>query len=301
VTSRNDDHGGSLLTRTNIFIHNLLSQCEEIHFPIELIIVEWNPPLDRPELSKVLEIPKKTGDTIIRIIQVPPVVHNTLANDCKLPLFQMIAKNVGIKRAKGDFILATNIDVLFSHELITFLNSGNLREGFIYRIDRTDVTSTIPLEEPWREQINFCRNQIIRIYKKYYIDGVSESISPWVFIKDHLLPNLHRFYRYLKYKEPILHLGAPGDFTLMSKSDWERTFGYPEMISYSLHLDSLFSYIAWYNGIQEVILRKPLELFHMEHSSGSGCTPGEGEKKLMTRLEKDSIPTLRHRDLIRYV
>jgi hypothetical protein len=87
----------------------------------------------------------------------------------------------------------------------------------------------------------------------------------------------------------------------MSKSDWERTFGYPEMISYSLHLDSLFSYIAWYNGIQEVILRKPLELFHMEHSSGSGCTPGEGEKKLMTRLEKDSIPTLRHRDLIRYV
>ena len=29
----------------------------------------------------------------------------------------MIAKNVGIRRARGEFVLATNIDILFSSEL----------------------------------------------------------------------------------------------------------------------------------------------------------------------------------------
>ena len=53
-----------------------------------------------------------------------------------LPLFQMIAKNVGIRRARGEFVLATNIDVLFSDELMVRIAQRDLRADRLYRCDR---------------------------------------------------------------------------------------------------------------------------------------------------------------------
>ena len=54
----------------------------------------------------------------VRIITVPSHLHQQLRYSEHLPLFQMIAKNVGIQRARGEFVLVTNIDVLFSRQLM---------------------------------------------------------------------------------------------------------------------------------------------------------------------------------------
>ena len=43
AASRNDDHGGDPLIRTQIFIKNSARQCEKYRLPAELIIVDWNP------------------------------------------------------------------------------------------------------------------------------------------------------------------------------------------------------------------------------------------------------------------
>ena len=51
----------------------------------------------------------------------------------------MIAKNVGIKRSKSEFILVTNIDIIFSDEFFEFLSKKKLREYVIYRCDRYDI------------------------------------------------------------------------------------------------------------------------------------------------------------------
>ena len=56
----------------------------------------------------------------------PSVLHRRLKYADRLPLFQMIAKNVGIRRAKGQFVLATNIDILFSDELIAIHRSTTI-------------------------------------------------------------------------------------------------------------------------------------------------------------------------------
>ena len=48
-------------------------------------------------------------------------LHGCYAHAEALPLYQMIAKNVGPLRARGEFLLATNIDILFSDELMAFL------------------------------------------------------------------------------------------------------------------------------------------------------------------------------------
>jgi len=36
----------------------------------------------------------------------------------------MIAKNVGIRRARGRFVLSTNIDILLSNELVDYIAAG---------------------------------------------------------------------------------------------------------------------------------------------------------------------------------
>ena len=117
VTSRNDDHGGDPLTRLQAFVNSFDAQCRLKGLDAEVIIVEWNPPLDKPRLQTLVRWPESCICDY-RFVEVPPEIHNTLNGSDVLPLFQMIAKNVGIRRARGRFVLATNIDIIFSNELV---------------------------------------------------------------------------------------------------------------------------------------------------------------------------------------
>src|ERR1035441_681609 len=117
VTARNDDHGGNLLRRMQVFVDAWINQAKRHNLSSELIVVEWNPPAGRRRLADALRWPGDTGPCDVRILEVPPEVHARYRHAAALPLYQMIAKNVGIRRARGEFILATNIDLLFSHEL----------------------------------------------------------------------------------------------------------------------------------------------------------------------------------------
>ena len=48
VTARNDDHGGNLLGRMQVFVDAWISQAKRHNLSSELIVVEWNPPAGRP-------------------------------------------------------------------------------------------------------------------------------------------------------------------------------------------------------------------------------------------------------------
>ena len=55
--SRNDDHGGNLLGRMQAFVNGWLNQARRFHLDSELIIVEWNPPQNRPRPSQSIVVP----------------------------------------------------------------------------------------------------------------------------------------------------------------------------------------------------------------------------------------------------
>ena len=67
AASRNDDHGGALLHRMQHFIDGFVAQCCRHSLSAELILVEWNPPLDRPRLKEVLRWPADLGPLSIRM------------------------------------------------------------------------------------------------------------------------------------------------------------------------------------------------------------------------------------------
>ena len=132
-----------MLRRFQIFAETLLEQANRHSLAGELIVVEWNPPAG-PRLHEVLKLRVKSDCFAIRFIEVPPEVHRAIRNADVIPLFQMIGKNVGIRRARGEFVLATNPDLLFSDSVIAFMASDKLLPDVMYRIDRHDVPAEVP-------------------------------------------------------------------------------------------------------------------------------------------------------------
>jgi hypothetical protein len=178
VTARNDNHGGNLLGRMQAFVNSWLGQARRHNIPSEMIIVEWNPPPDRSRLAEALHWPQELGPCQVRFIEVPPEVHRRFAHAEALPLYQMIAKNVGIRRARAPFVLVTNIDILFSSELARFLGERRLQAGRMYRMDRHDVMSQVPVDAPVEEQLDYCRTHLIRLNVREGTYNVSPQGRP---------------------------------------------------------------------------------------------------------------------------
>ena len=178
VTARNDDHGGNLLGRMQAFASGWIAQARRFGIPSELILVEWNPPPGRPCLADALQWPADFGPCQVRIIEVPAELHRRYAHAEALPLYQMIAKNVGIRRARGEFVLATNIDILVSSELAEFFAARRLEDGRMYRIDRHDAMSDVPANAPIQEQLAWCASHLIRINRREGTFNVSPSGEP---------------------------------------------------------------------------------------------------------------------------
>jgi hypothetical protein len=302
AVSRNDNHGGRLTYRMQKFIDGFVAQCKRHQVHAELILVEWNPPEDRPFLDKVLKYPKDLGPASIRIIQVPPELHHKYDHSKNLPLFQMIGKNVGIRRAKGKFILATNIDILFSDPLFKFFKEKKLKEGIIYRCDRLDIPAILPETENFDEILKFCK-------KKYFLINRRAQSIPRRWIPLPLLIPILIPFGALKYflgtplSNPLrrklyrIHSNACGDFTLLSKNDWERLRGYVEWPMYSFHIDSILMYQGILGNLKQKNFGSKKPIYHIAHQIGSGYTP-EGVSLLFERLDKGGVPYLSDEKLL---
>lgn len=303
TTARNDNHGGNFLYRMQHFVDGFIEQCKRHQLKAELIIVEWNPPEETLPLSQMLKFPEDKGSCAVRFIRVPKGVHMKLNHSDKLPLFQMIGKNVGIRRALGEFVLATNIDILFSDKIIRFLRD-KLKSRTLYRADRLDVPSELPSARSLHEILDFCAENHFRINGKYgtkiKIDGKWKKQTSF---RERLQKNssISQLARKLKMRFFFkVHANACGDFTLLSYKDWTNLRGYPEWEMYSWHIDEIFLYQAKQNGIKAVDLPRKMPIYHIEHGVGSGYTP-EASQALFKRLEEKGIPYLHDLNLHKLV
>lgn len=293
ATTRNDDHGASLLFRTQAFVSGLLEQCERHALRAELVMVEWNPPGDRPPLVEALHWPKRQGHCGVRLIQVPNSLHRRFKHHDGLPLFQMIAKNVGIRRSRAPFVAATNIDILFNDEVLRAM-CGPLRSDRCYRIDRHDIPSDLPQGVPIEEQLRWCHSHVLRVNRGDGIIDMKTGVlnpffnrSPKWWLADRL-----QDWGVIPAVFPTrLHTNACGDFTLLARQAWDRVGAYAEWELYSFHIDSLLVHAAHHAGIRQHILRDPARIYHIEHSVGSGWSP-QGNQALRARLGRAGVPIL---------
>jgi len=226
LTGRNDNYGGDdfherMLTVAS-FNHERLV---EAGVPHRFTLVEWNPPEGRPPLIDRL---RERLPWWHRSWVVSRAWHAWYQENPRLQFMEFFAKNAGIRRATGDWILTTNSDVFLGREIVERLAAGRLVPGTLYRASRFDLD-----------------RQMAR-------DGVS-----WDRLEDprHLLRR--------NDPAPPYWNEAAGDFLLLDRDSYHRLGGFNERVRFTkIHKDSQFCLQACHHGLALEWLGP---VYHIDH------------------------------------
>jgi hypothetical protein len=125
VTGRNDDYGGDFLARL-LESHSINLD----NYPdAEMVFVEWNPPVEKPLLAHTL---KRVWGKRVNSYVVSSHFSYMGGNR---GFAEYIAKNVGIRRAAGPFILSTNAEIILNPSI----DLTKLRDAVCYRAVRVNI------------------------------------------------------------------------------------------------------------------------------------------------------------------
>jgi len=225
VTGRNDDFGGDFngrFFRALAFNHEQLTTAGVTH---EVVFVEWCPMPGRPYLSTILrgQFPA-LGAEALRSFVVDPRYHEAYSLNPRLQFQEFIAKNVGIRRARGQYVLTTNTDIYLSRGVVSLLASRSLEPGILYRATRHDLKS--------------------------YSDV---SRLDWDVLED------ERNYEIVNLIRPPLYTNASGDFLLLDQATCRRLRGFNEVYRVAkIHIDGNFCVKAFASGVTLVDIGAPV-------------------------------------------
>lgn len=243
--ARNDSYGHRGTSRLQHSIDTLLQQLNEHRLESEIVLVEWNPPSDDSQpLAEALRLPSESGAASLRIITVPSRHHARYRGHENKGMHVAAAFNVGLRRARGEFVLPKPSDVYYTDSVIARIAKGDLDQGSIYRVDRFDVDAEAVAGPVLSRQQFFehCATHIVRHHSPI-------EMPPHFGIRK-------------------LHTNACGDFSLMSRALWSEVRGWAEGESVaSLDVDSLALHGAAACGGREVIWREPCRVYKVVHGA----------------------------------
>ena len=236
IPCRNDNYAGNTFKKLFLSLTILINQLNKFNLDAEIIIVEWNPPKDKPKLSLELSSLKNLGKTIIRIIEVDSSIHSKYIGSQKKGLVGSVALNAGIRRARGKFVTSKMADTFFSDELIKFISKKTLDNNCLYRADRVDVNVNLDLiNSDWQDYFN------LNVFSRGY------------------------------YNKKGPHLKACGDFMLMDKRSWDgiRGFHEPKTVI-GLGEDGEALYAALGMGLKQICLDNQMCIYKIKHGNQHG-------------------------------
>lgn len=223
--SRNDDHGGKLIPRTQAAL-NALAEYRQQGLDVELIFVEWNPPQGVPKLYDLL-----TWEIPVRWYEIPVRIHKGVPHWKQFGLRIHIAVNVGMRRARGKWVLTTTNDCIFSAGLARTLAAEPFQDNCFYRAPRFDAHADLSLNLSVAERI--------------------------MYMEEHMIQrNVWRGGMFTK---------SCGDFILMSRARWHWLRGYVEWPICPVWFDGIMLHMMAAGGMKQVVLPDPI--YHMEHKA----------------------------------
>lgn len=277
ATGRNDGYGGDFIGRSLMFLESVARLAARSHMEVEVLLVEWNPPVRMPSWSEALITRRRRMRRVlpglsVRFLTVPPAIHRVQPGASDVPIFEYRAKNVGIRRARGSFVLATNPDVLFSSGIARYLCSGPLAPSSYYRTDRVDVSPprcvlTGRMTEWW------ARRHVVAIHpmagSKHFDRPVGHHTALRQLADQSATgsgaPDSKKARATASDPLASLHTNASGDFMLMARAAWHLLGGYPECFVSPHHVDSYMVVMAAASGLSQSVLPREAPLFHLEH------------------------------------
>ncbi len=240
---RNDGYTPSYIRRVRRATFCLAHQLELAGLDSEIVIVDWNPPAERPLLIDSIDVPKSLRHVAVRGIVVGAEYHARFAASSERGVHTAEAGNVGIRRARGRFVTPKASDTYFSPEVIAMIAKRDLDVDTMYRITRYDVA----IED----------------------DGMLDLDDDALLAKLAALPaSPHALIRQMPFWElRDLHTNACGDFTLMSAAHWHLLRGHPrDTTVLSLDIDSLVMHAAAAHGVVECRWPDSCRIFKPSHT-----------------------------------
>src|SRR5262245_12938199 len=224
VAGRNDDYGKDFRSRLlRTALHNsALLNAAGIQF--EYVLAEWNPLTDRPALAE--EFVERTPNA--RAVIIPSEIHQKYSLNAQMPFHEMAAKNAALRRARGDVIVLTNADILFSEQLIERIAAGGWSVDVLSPAHRIDVNPDLP----WRE-IKKPENQLA---------SGEGTLSP------------------------AYYMGAGGDFCLAVRQLWRRLGGFNERIRFSTRAKDWQFFLS--AAAQDIGIEFIGDVYHLDHDCG---------------------------------
>jgi hypothetical protein len=244
VVTRNDNYGGDLNDRATYCLNSLINTFDEV------ILIDWNSPNNRPLLWDIDKNLSLRGN--LKHIVITPEIASILTNgdpDAQV-CCETLGRNIGIRRATGDYIVSTNIDVIAPRrdELEkTIIN--DLNEKTFYTISRRHIE--------WKDIEEF--------------HGGERKYGDWEELRNHLIENSEE----RKYEEKVVDgddysiVNCCGDFQLAHRDIWDEIKGFEEELIYVLYSDTNVQKKAIKHGFELKAIYSPA-LFHIYHGKGGG-------------------------------
>jgi hypothetical protein len=231
ITGRNDGHGGDFVRRflaTLAFNHRELSARGVAH---EFVHVEWAPIAGAPLLADVVDerCPASLA-AVFRTIIVDAAYQDVLTLNPRVTYLEYVAKNVGLRRARGEYVIVTNCDIFFGRRILERLERRDLQAEVVYRAPRWDLHASMDAERLDWEDLE----------------------SP---------ANLVRPGRRLR---PPYFAGATGDFIGLDRNSMERVQGFNEVYRLArVGIDGNFLVHALSSGLAIADIGGPV--YHVDH------------------------------------
>lgn len=170
MVGRNDDYGGTFQKRLEVSLALNLdalngAAARNGAFSAEVVYVDWNPIADGPTSYDLLgayaanaaRAGATNATTRVRVVTVPPAVHDGIralfvargfpASGSWPKVIEYFGKNVGVRRSRGAFVLATNPDDVFHRKLVQSFGLAKLAKIHFYRAQRTHCAKWGPLQK----------------------------------------------------------------------------------------------------------------------------------------------------------
>ena len=254
IVSRNDNYGGHLNERTTYAINSAINTYDEV------IYVDWNSPT-HSLLWDIKDNLQLKGN--IKHIVIPPDAAKILTNynEHAQLCCEVLARNIGIRRATGDYIISTNIDIIHPkrEDIESIINNSD--NNTMFTLSRREVT--------WD------------IINKFH--GGEMNFQEWDKLRD---------YIYINSEERIQGettvdgdnysiINCCGDFQLAPKHIWNEIKGFEEELIYPLYADTNVQKKSIKHGFNLKAIFNP-PMFHINHGSkgwgGGGFAEGINKK-----------------------